>query len=209
MRYTHIAFDIDGTLIDTRDTFTYSFARTILELKGETVSPGDLVQYFGLPSMTGIEQVGFDDHEAALELWERYYREMAPVRSHPYPGVHEALEKMVTAGLQLGVITSRSRDEFEYDRNLDPWRKHLSVVICADDTVRHKPDGEPAEAFAAAAGVARSACLYVGDTPMDALCAANAGMDFALADWRGDAGDDIQSKYRFSSAGELLKIILQ
>ena len=82
-------------------------------------------------------------------------------------------------------------------------------MICADDTVKHKPDGEPAEAFAAAAGVARSACLYVGDTPMDALCASNAGMDFALADWRGDAGDDIQAKYRFSSAGELLKIILQ
>ncbi len=159
--------------------------------------------------MVGIEKVGFPDPAVALDLWEKYYREMAATKSKPYPGIHEAIESLAAAGLKMGIITSRSRDEFEYDRNLDPWRKHLSVVICADDTVRHKPDGEPAEAFAAAAGVARSACLYVGDTPMDALCAANAGMDFALADWRGDAGDDIQSKYRFSSAGELLKIILQ
>ena len=209
MRYTHIAFDIDGTLIDTQDTFTYSFAKTIGEIKGMDVLPVDLVQYFGLPSMVGIEKVGFPDPAVALDLWEKYYREMAATKSKPYPGIHEAIESLAAAGLKMGIITSRSRDEFEYDHNLDPWRKHLSVVICADDTVRHKPDGEPAEAFAAAAGVARSACLYVGDTPMDALCAANAGMDFALADWRGDAGDDIQSKYRFSSAGELLKIILQ
>ena len=39
MRYTHIAFDIDGTLIDTQDTFTYSFAKTIGEIKGMDVLP--------------------------------------------------------------------------------------------------------------------------------------------------------------------------
>ena len=207
MRYSHIAFDIDGTLIDTQDTFTYSFARTILELKGETVSPDDLVQYFGLPSMVGIEMVGFDDHEAALELWEKYYREMAATKSKPYPGVHEAIEKIVAAGVKIGVITSRSRDEFDYDCNLNPWRPWLQTVICADDTVRHKPDGEPAEAFAAAAGVPVEKCLYVGDTPMDAQCAANAGMDFALACWNCVSGD-IPARYRFSSAEELLQIIL-
>ena len=207
MRYTHIAFDIDGTLIDTQDTFTYSFAKTILELKGETVSPDDLVQYFGLPSMVGIEMVGFDDHEAALELWEKYYREMAATKSKPYPGVHEAIEKIVAAGIKIGVITSRSRDEYEFDRNMDPWRPWLCTVICADDTVSHKPDGEPALAFAAAAGVPVDRCLYVGDTPMDAQCASNAGMDFALACWNGvPAG--VPATYRFASAEELLQIIL-
>lgn len=207
MRYTHIAFDIDGTLIDTQDTFTYSFSKTILELKGEVVPPEDLVRYFGLPSMTGIEMVGFPNHEEALELWEKYYREMAPEKSVPYPGVHEAIEKIVAAGIKVGVITSRSRDEFEYDRNLNPWRPWLQTVICADDTVLHKPDGEPALSFAAKAGVSVDRCLYVGDTPMDAQCAANAGMDFALATWNGDNGD-IPAKYRFGSAEELLQIIL-
>ena len=207
MRYTHIAFDIDGTLIDTQDTFTYSFARTILELKGETVSPDDLVRYFGLPSMVGIEMVGFDNHAAALELWEKYYREMAATKSKPYPGVHDALEKVAAAGIKMGVITSRSRDEYEYDCNMDPWRPWMKTVICAEDTVKHKPDGEPAVRFAAAAGVDVRCCLYVGDTMMDSLCASNAGMDFVLADWRGAAAD-IPFKYRFTSAEELLRIAL-
>ena len=207
MCYTHIAFDLDGTLIDTQDTFTYSFAKTILELKGEVVSPDDLVRYFGLPSMTGVEMVGFDNPEGALELWEKYYREMADTKSKPYPGVHEALTAIVAAGLHLGVITSRSRDEFDYDRNLNPWRPWLETVICADDTERHKPDGEPAEAFALKAGVPVEKCLYVGDTLMDAQCASNAGMDFALACWNGvPAG--VPAAYRFASADELLKIIL-
>ena len=208
MRYTHIAFDIDGTLIDTQDTFTYSFAKTILELKGEVVSPDDLVQYFGLPSMVGIEMVGFDDHEAALELWEKHYREMAAYKSRPYPGVNEAIEKIVTAGIKIGVITSRSRDEFEFDKNMDPWRPLLVSAICADDTEKHKPDGEPALAFAAKAGVDVSQCLYMGDTIMDARCAANAGMDFALATWNGAPSEGIPSDYRFSSAEEMLAIVL-
>lgn len=207
MRYTHIAFDIDGTLIDTQDTFTYSFARTILELKGEVVSPDDLVKYFGLPSMVGIEMVGFPDHEYALEVWENYYREMAASKSRPYPGVHEMIAKIVAAGIKIGVITSRSRDEFEFDKNMDSWRPLLVAGICADDTEKHKPDGEPAEAFALRAGVDVSRCLYVGDTLMDALCASNAGMDFALACWSG-VPEGISATYRFSSAEELLKIIL-
>ena len=209
MRYTHIAFDIDGTLIDTQDTFTYSFAKTIFELKGEVVSPDDLVQYFGLPSSVGIERVGFDNPEEALELWEKHYREMAATKSKPYPGVHEAIDALAAAGIKMGIITSRSRDEFEYDRNLDPWRKYLATVICADDTVRYKPDGDPAIAFAAKAGVEVGKCLYMGDTPMDAQCAANAGMDFALATWNGEPTEGIAADYRFSSAEEMLKIVLE
>lgn len=208
MRYTHIAFDIDGTLIDTQDTFTYSFSKTILELKGEVVPPDDLVRYFGLPSSVDIDMVGFTDPEKALEVWEKYYREMAPEKSVPYLGVHEAIEKIVAAGIKIGVITSRSRDEFEYDRNLNPWRPWLKTVICADDTVLHKPDGEPALAFAAKAGVDVSQCLYMGDTIMDSRCAANAGMDFALATWNGAPTEGIPSDYRFSSAEEMLRIIL-
>ena len=208
MRYTHIAFDIDGTLIDTQDTFTYSFSKTILELKGEVVPPDDLVCYFGLPSSVGIDMVGFPDPVAALEVWEKYYREMASEKSVPYPGVHEAIEKIVSAGIKIGVITSRSRDEFEYDRNLNPWRPWLKTVICADDTVLHKPDGEPALAFAAKAGVDVSQCLYMGDTIMDSRCAANAGMDFALATWNGVPTEGIPSDYRFSSAEEMLRIII-
>lgn len=207
MRYTHIAFDIDGTLIDTQDTFTYSFSKTILELKGEVVPPDNLVQYFGLPSSVGIDMVGFSDPVAALELWEKYYRELASEKSVPYPGVHEAIEKIVAAGIKIGVITSRSRDEFEFDRNLNPWRPWLQTVICADDTVLHKPDGEPALAFAAKAGVDVSQCLYMGDTVMDSRCAANAGMDFALATWN-DVPAGVPATYRFSSAEEMLEIIL-
>ena len=207
MKYKYIAFDIDGTLIDTRDTFTYSFARTILELKGETVSPDDLVRYFGLPSMTGIEQVGFPDPVAALELWEKFYREMAASKSKPYPGVHEALGRIVASGIRIGVITSRSRDEFEYDPNLHPWRGGLKTVVCADDTLNHKPDAEPALAFASRAGVPVSRCLYVGDTILDSQCAAAAGMDFALACWRGISAG-IPCDYRFTNAGEMLAAAL-
>ncbi len=203
MRYSHIAFDIDGTLIDTQDTFTNSFARTIKELKGQDVAPASLLQYFGLPSMEGVRRVGFDDCEAALQLWEKNYRRMAATLSHPFEGVGEALEHFAAAGITLGVVTSRSREEFEADRNLDPWRPLFRVVICADDTVLHKPDAAPALAFAAASGVPAGECLYVGDTLMDALCAGGAGMDFALADWRDLQPAGIPCKFRFTTAAEL------
>jgi len=207
MRYTHIAFDIDGTLIDTQDTFTYSFARTIKVIKGEDVSPDDLVKYFGLPSSVGIDRVGFPDPVEALEIWEQYYREMALEKSRPYPGVFDAIRAISAAGIRMGIITSRSREEYEADRNMDLWRKYFDAVICATDTERHKPDPEPALALAAVFGVDAKNCIYMGDTLVDAKCATSAGMDFALADWCGNAAG-IPCKYRFTNAEELLKIVL-
>ncbi len=206
MRYLYIAFDVDGTLIDTQDTFTYSFARTIKDLKGEIVPVTELLQYFGLPSMEAVRRVGFDNCEAALELWERHYRRMAATLSHPFEGVGEAIERFAAAGVQMGVVTSRSREEYEADSNLDPLRHHFKVVVCADDTRLHKPDAAPALAFAAAAGVPECECLYVGDTLVDALCASGAGMDFALADWRDLRPADIPCRWRFSSADALESI---
>ena len=206
MRYTHIALDVDGTIIDTRDTFTYSLARCILELRGEEISPADLVKYFGVTSMGTIEMIGFDDPEGALALWEKYYCEMYPEKNRMFEGMDDVIRRLHAAGVTLGIVTSRTRDEIDIDPNLALFGDVLQIKVSSDDTASPKPAAGPALEFARQAGVAVTQCLYIGDTMYDALCARNAGMAFGLADWDGLADAGIPAEYRFRRPVEIMDL---
>ena len=128
-RYTHIALDVDGTIIDTRDTFTCSLSKCILEKKGEEIPPADLVKYFGVTSVGTIEMIGFADPEGALALWEKYYSEMYPGMSKVYEGMDAVLRRLSALGVTLGLVTSRNRYEIGRDANLALWGDILKIKI--------------------------------------------------------------------------------
>ena len=83
------------------------------------------------------------------------------------------------------------------------FRGPVSLAVGELPGVARKPEPDMLVHTAAALNVELSRCLYVGDTPMDALCAANAGMDFALADWKDRGWQNIPARYKFSSAAEM------
>lgn len=208
MRFTHIALDVDGTIIDTRDTFTYSLSKCIRDLRGEEISPADLVRYFGVTSMGTIEMLKFEDASMALELWEKYYCEMYAEKSRVFDGMDGVIRRLSAAGVTLGLVTSRNHEEIERDPNLARWSGIMQIKVSSEDTANPKPAADPALEFVRQAGVPASQCLYIGDTMYDALCARNAGVAFGLADWDGIAEEGIPADFHFRSPVEILDLFL-
>jgi pyrophosphatase PpaX len=63
-------------------------------------------------------------------------------------------------------------------------RVFFDVYVYKDDTAKHKPDPDPLIYAAGRLGITdMSRVIYVGDAMPDALCARNAGADFALVSW--------------------------
>lgn len=183
-RYKHILLDIDGTLIDTEQTAMISLRQTIRELLGKDMPLSELHYYFGIPSRDSVRILKFPDPELAAERWEEHYQEQYAL-SHPFPGVDEFLHKLKDEGYRLGVISSRRRSENESDKNFQPLEHYFGCVICAEDSVGHKPTPDPVFAYLAKTGATREECVYVGDALPDLQCAAAAGIDFILISWNG------------------------
>lgn len=60
----------------------------------------------------------------------------------------------------------------------------MSVCVYMEDTVRHKPDGEPIlKAMEQLPTINKGSVVYVGDTSHDILCANNAGVRSAAVAW--------------------------
>lgn len=115
MRYPHIVFDIDNTLIDTTAAVLHSLQKALREVTGEHREVGQLTPVLGIPGMKAFEVLGIQSPELIFKiypLWEKYmnaYQHTAYV----YEGILPLLEYLKTQGHGLGIITSKTARQYE------------------------------------------------------------------------------------------------
>ena len=204
--YRLAVFDIDGTLIDTERTGVESLVITIRELIGKEVPYEEAYKAFGIPSSKVAGLYGYEDAKRFGERWEENFQELFYL-SKVFDGIPEVLAAIKAAGRTMGVVTSRSRFEYDKDTLTAPWKPDFKVVICSEDSETHKPLPGPALAFLERSGAKPSECVYLGDTLHDCSCAHGAGIDFALVDWKGRGAQNIPAEYHFTRPEQILSLL--
>lgn len=205
--YKHFVFDIDGTLIDTERTGVLSLIKTVEELMGNTMPYLEAYTYFGIPSAQVGPMLGYSDPERFGLRWEENFVELSYLMK-AFDGTEEVLSAVKSAGRTTGCVTSRSRYEFEKDVHMQKLVKFFDHIVCAEDSVGHKPSPEPMYAYMQKAGGARpEECIYIGDTMHDYQCAAGAGCDFALADWQHRGLQGIPARYHLTEVSQISDLL--
>ncbi|MEV4656682.1 HAD-IA family hydrolase [Micromonospora sp. NPDC049301] len=90
-----------------------------------------------------------------------------------------ALDEFVLTGREVFLLTSRTEDEVRHMLAPDHvLAERVSGIYHAGNTRFRKPDPRAFDEFLATTGLAPDQCVYVGDSPGDALAAGGAGMHF-------------------------------
>lgn len=182
----HIVFDIDGTLIDTEIPSLKAMAESIRIVTGAEYTIPELMFALGIPGTDSLQQMGIREISEIMEIWpERMRRYQDEVRV--YDGVESMLEALYSAGYSLGLVTSKTRVEFENEFCPMPISRYFSIAVVADDTILHKPSGDPLRKYMELTGTTPEELTYVGDTVYDCQCSIDAGVRFILADWGSNA----------------------
>lgn len=205
--YECIAFDVDGTLVDTNKSIIVSLQKALLEELGRNYTEDELRFILGIPGSVALEHLGVPDIQAASKKWIAYVRENSHLVS-VFPGIEDLLAGLRTAGVVLALVTSRTRAELDRDLSRFGLLKSFPLVVCADDTERGKPHPDPLLKLLADTGLKSTDVLYVGDTLYDSQCAQAAGVKFALALW-GAANPDVPCDYRLEHPEELMHLCRQ
>lgn len=204
MNYRHIVFDVDGTLIDSGEADVRGLQDTLEQLTGVVTPLEELRFSQGIPGKDTLQILGIKDIDIVEEQWIKNILRYSDGIT-PFDGMKETLEALTTRGVKLGVVTSRTHREFDADFPRYGVAHLFGPMICADDTVGHKPEPDPLLRYIELTEAIPQEVLYVGDTINDSLCAQRSGIDFALALW-GANDLTIPAEHRLQSPTELLNL---
>lgn len=204
--YKAFLFDIDGTLLNTEETILKSLRRAIEEETGEVIEDRNLVHALDAPADKALIQLGIQDQSAIQEKWSAYASENRGL-IHVFPGVIEVLEGLKQQGYHVGIVTSKTKQEFEDKAAPFELQTYVDDIVYAEETTNHKPSGDPILAYLDKANLEAADAVYIGDTLQDEKSARAAGTDFGLAAWSATPHEDAQPDHTFKEPSDILQYI--
>jgi HAD superfamily hydrolase (TIGR01549 family) len=204
--YKYIIFDIDGTILDTEFAVLSSLQKLVLEELNKKMSFNELRFALGIPGEVTLNILGIPNLLDYREKWDRYYKEYF-YHVKIFDDIEETLVKLKEIGISTGIVTSKTKEEFQDDFAHFGLIDYFKLVVCADDTEKHKPDPEPILKFIELSDADKSKTIYIGDTKYDMDCAFSAGIGFALALWGAKSSIGINANYILENPKQVLELI--
>jgi phosphoglycolate phosphatase len=186
-RYDLVVFDLDGTLVDSREDLVAAVQHMLRRLGATPLPSETVVGYVGEGARRLVEQSlgGADEArvDEGLAVFRAYYAEHLLDRTLAYPEIPATLERLAAAGCRISVLTNKpeamSRALLHGLGLLD----RFAALIGGDTLATRKPDPQGLLHLAAQAGVAPERALLVGDSQIDVAAARAAGVAFCGALW--------------------------
>ena len=179
-----VAFDLDGTLIDTAPDLIAT-AEHLLRARGlRPVGEGVLRPQisFGSRHMmrVALDHLGADASDAVLDdmfpQFLTHYRQNISVHSRPFPGLIGVLETLRQRGAKLAVCTNKLEEPTRALLNDLSMTGHFDAIAGRDTYPVHKPDPGHLTSVIRAAGGDPARAVMVGDSEVDTATAKAAGI---------------------------------
>lgn len=187
MKYDTVIFDLDGTLLDTLEDLTCSvnhalhlysdIQRSIEEVRGFV---GNGVRMLMIRALPGGEA---NPHfEEAFAAFRRHYAVHCRDHTRPYPQIAELLTLLSARGVRMAIVSNKSDREVK-ELNRTFFSGLVPAALGEREGVRRKPEPDSLLQAMKELGSVPEHTLYVGDSEVDVLTAANAGVDCMAVTW--------------------------
>jgi len=178
-----IAFDLDGTLIDSRRDLADSANQLIAELGGAPLPEAAVGRMVGDGARVLVERAlaatKLVDPGGALPRFLQIYDTRLLRHTRPYPGVEAAIAA-ARRGARVTMLTNKPLHHTARIVEALGWAPLFDEVVGGDNPRGRKPAPDALLAMMAATGVTTAQTLMVGDSKVDLDTARGAGVRCCL-----------------------------
>jgi len=185
-RIKALVFDLDGTLIDSKQDLVLSVNATLRAIGREEL-PTELVASYvgsGAPVLISRALGGPADPDLlqrALKFFLGYYEEHKLDYTRAYPGVRQALEEL--NGMPMAVLTNKPANISVRILEGLGLAQFFKAIYGGNSFATKKPDPLGANTVLGDLKVGASEAAMVGDSEVDVQTARNAGMISAIVNF--------------------------
>jgi phosphoglycolate phosphatase len=211
--FEHVAFDLDGTLIDSRADLVGAVNHVLARLGLPAEAPETLYRYVGDGARALVQRALTPVHQDLVDTgvatFMRYYADHLLDHTRPYPAIEEVLASLAARGVRMSVLTNKPAGMSRAILDGLGLAAHFVDVIGGDSLPVRKPDPAGLERLRAATGTARERQLLVGDSAIDVRTARAGGVAVCGVTW-GLAPADVEAAHPdwlIAHPAELLAIV--
>jgi phosphoglycolate phosphatase len=174
-----LIFDLDGTLIDSKEDLIHSVNAMLSELGREELAAETISGYIGhgAPQLVA-RALGHgcteEERQRALQFFLSYYELHKMDTTRLYPGVAETLEQL--ASVPMAVLTNKPVRISVRILDAMGLSKYFRAIYGGNSFETKKPDPLGARTILRELGAEPGEALLVGDSEVDVQTARNAGM---------------------------------
>jgi phosphoglycolate phosphatase len=214
-----IAFDLDGTLIDSAPDLVEAVNYALTKLNKPTHSQATIQQWIGNGADVLVKRALLNnwhvgevpnDFEEAFELFKTYYAEHDWVHSRLYEGVLETLQILKNDGFKLACITNKTARFTNPLMETAGLAPYFDFIASGDTFSEMKPNPLPLLEVAKLFNVAPENAWMIGDSINDISAGKNAGFKTIAVSY-GYAGQhsmaDLNADYTVDAMLDIVDLI--
>jgi phosphoglycolate phosphatase len=175
-----LIFDLDGTLIDSKQDLIHSVNAMLEEMAREKLAEETISGYIGhgAPTLVARALGGSateEERKHALQFFLAYYEEHKMDSTCTYPGVEETLAQLHRTNLPMAVLTNKPARISVRILDALGLTTYFRVIYGGNSFETKKPDPLGANTILGEFGAAPEQTMVIGDSEVDVQTARNAG----------------------------------
>ena len=199
--YRLVAFDLDGTLVDSLADLTSAVNAALAEEDVAPLSQDEVVRFIGNGARNLVagslrargDEVSESRVSRALGVFQRRYDEVCLDQTVLYEGMEELLDALARQGTRLAVLTNKPAAFARKILGGLGAGGYFDRVVGGDDLPTRKPAPEGLLQLVEAAGVPPGQAILVGDSTVDLETARNARVDSCAVSWGFVASETLRA----------------
>ena len=185
--YSTYIFDLDGTLLDTLTDLTNSTNYAMQSVGCPTHTKQEVCSFVG----NGIKKLikralpadaSDEIFDTAFSNFKLHYKEHCLDNTRPYEGIMDMLKALKASGKKIAVVSNKA-DFATRELCNDIFGELIDFCAGEKEGVQRKPAPDTVLKAMENLGSVPEDCVYIGDSDVDVMTAANAGIDCISVLW--------------------------